>query len=165
VLPNNSNVVMASRQAAALSGKDVRVVPTETVPQGIAALVAFNYEADLDTNAAAMEEAAASIQTAEVTWAVRDVVLNGIEVGEGQVIGLLNGVLEVAGEDESEIIDTLVQRMRAEEMELITIYYGEDVSADEAESLAERLGHEYPEQEIELVCGGQPYYRYILSAE
>lgn len=165
VLPNNSNVVMASRQAAALSGKDVRVVPTETVPQGIAALVAFNYEADLDTNAAAMEEAAASIQTAEVTWAVRDVVLNGIEVGEGQVIGLLNGVLEVAGEDEGEIIDTLVRRVRAEEMELITIYYGEDVSVDEAESLAERLGHEYPDQEIELISGGQPYYRYILSAE
>jgi DAK2 domain fusion protein YloV len=165
VLPNNGNVVLTARQAAALSGKDVRIVPTETVPQGIAALVAFNYEGALDTNVVAMEQAAAAIRTAEVTWAVRDARLNGLQVKEGQVIGLLNGVLEVAGEDEQEVIDEILRRMEVGTLELITVYYGQDVPIEEAEALAERIRGDYPDQEVELVYGGQPYYRYILSAE
>jgi len=165
ILPNNGNVVMTARQAAALSGKDVRVIPTETVPQGIAALVAFNYEADLEANVAAMEAAAASVQTGEVTWAIRDVQINGLQVREGQVIGLLNGVLEVAGDDENAVIEGLLRRMDAGAKELITVYYGEDVSTAEAEAMVARIRRAYPEQEIELVSGGQPYYRYILSAE
>ena len=165
VLPNNANVVLTARQAAALSGKEVRVVPTETVPQGIAALMAFNYEADLEGNVAAMEQAAAAVQTAEVTWAIRDATLNGIRIREGQVIGLVNGVLEVAGEDEGQVIEELLRRMGAQERELITIYYGEDVSEEEAGRMAERIRRVCPDQEVELVYGGQPYYRYILSAE
>jgi dihydroxyacetone kinase-like predicted kinase len=165
LLPNNGNVVMTARQAAALSTKDVRVVPTDTVPQGIAALVAFNYESDLDANTAAMEQAAAGIQTAEITCAVRDARLNGIQVKEGQIIVLLNGVLELAGEDERAVIDEVLRRMAVGELELITIYHGEDVTAAEAQALAEHVGEVYPQQEVELVYGGQPYYRYILSAE
>lgn len=165
ILPNNGNVVLTARQAAALSGKDVRVIPTETVPQGIAALVAFNYEADLETNVAAMEAAAAAVQTGEVTWAIRDVRLNGLQVREGQTIGLLNGVLEVAGDDEGTVIEELLRRMGASELELITIYYGEDVSAAEAAEMAARIRQAYPAQEVEVVAGGQPYYRYIFSAE
>lgn len=165
VLPNNSNVTMTARQAAALSSKDVRVVPTETIPQGIAALVAFNYEADLDRNVAAMEEAAASVQTAEITRAIRDASLNGIQVKEGQVIGLLNGVLEAAGESEQEVIDDILHRMGAAELELISLYYGEDITAEQAEEMAARIQDGYPDQEVELVYGGQPYYCYILSAE
>jgi DAK2 domain fusion protein YloV len=165
VLPNNGNIVMAARQAAELSGKEVRVVATDTVPQGIAALVAFNYEADLDTNVQAMEEAAAAIQTGEVTWAVRDAQLNGVQVREGQFIGLHNGVLAVAGEEEATVVLELLQRMGAEELELITVYYGQDVSQAEAEEMASRIREHYPQQELELVYGGQPYYRYILSAE
>lgn len=165
VLPNNGNVVMASRQAAQLSGKDARVVPTDTVPQGIAALVAFNYEADLDANVAAMEEAAAAIQTAEVTSAIRDATLDGIRVREGQVIGLINGVLEVAGDDEQAVIDELLVHMGVADLELVTIYYGQDVSEEEAERLVERVQVAYPDQELELLPGGQPHYRYIISAE
>ncbi len=165
ILPNNSNVVMTARQAAALSGKDVRVVPTETVPQGIAALIALNYEADLEANVAAMEAAAAAVQTGEVTWAVRDVSLNGLHVREGQVIGLLNGVLEVAGEEENAVVDELLRRMGAGEAELITTYYGKDISAEDAEKMAARIRRAYRDQEVELVYGGQPYYRYILSTE
>jgi DAK2 domain fusion protein YloV len=165
VLPNNGNVVMTARQAAALSSKDVRVVPTDTVPQGIAALVAFNYEADLDANMVAMEQAAAGIQTAEITRAVRDARLNGVQVKEGQVIALLNGVLEVAEEDERAVIDEVLRRMGVQDLELITIYYGEGVTAEEAQALVEHISGVYPKQEIELVYGGQPYYRYILSAE
>jgi DAK2 domain fusion protein YloV len=165
ILPNNGNVVLTARQAAALSGKDVRVVPTETVPQGIAALIAFNYEADLETNFGAMERAAAVIQTGEVTWAVRDVSLNGLRVKEGQVIGLLNGVLDVAGEEDNEVVDELLRRIGAAEAELITIYYGSDIAGEDAEKMAERVRQMYSDQEVELVYGGQPYYRYILSAE
>jgi hypothetical protein len=165
ILPNNGNVVMTARQAGALSSKQVRVVPTENVPQGIAALVAFNYEADIDTNARAMEEAAVAIQSAEVTWAVRDVSLNGVQVKQGQVIGLLNGELASAGEDETEIVMEMLRRMGAKELELITLYYGEEVKAEEAEALAKKIRQAYADQEIELVYGGQPYYRYILSAE
>lgn len=165
VLPNNSNVVMTARQAAALAGKEVRVVPTDTVPQGVAALIAFNYAADLEANAAAMEQSAAAIQTAEVTYAIRDVSMNGLRVKEGQIIGLLNGMLEVAGEEEAAVIDELLARMGAAELELITIYYGQDVTAEEAERTAERVRQNYPDQEVELVYGGQPYYRYILSSE
>jgi len=165
LLPNNGNVVMTAHQAAALANKEVRVIPTDTVPQGIAALVAFNYEADLDSNVQAMEQAAACIQTAEVTVAIRDAQLNGVEVKEGQVIALLNGVLEVAGEEERPVIDKIVRSMGAAELELITIYYGEEATPAEAETLAQHMREEYPEQEIELVYGGQPYYRFIFSAE
>ncbi|MBN1484785.1 MAG: DAK2 domain-containing protein [Chloroflexia bacterium] len=165
VLPNNSNVIMAARQAAELSGKEVRVVPTDTVPQGIAAMVAFNYEADLSSNLETMEQAAASVQTAEITWAVRDAVLDGVEVQEGQVIGLLNGVLEAAGEDEPLVTEELLQRMGAADLELITIYYGQDVSEEQATDMADRIAEQYPDHEIELLYGGQPYYRYIISAE
>lgn len=165
VLPNNGNIVMAARQAAELSGKEVRVVPTDTVPQGIAALVAFNYEADLETNVQAMEEAAAAVQTGEVTWAVRDAQLNGVRVREGQFIGLHNGVLAVAGEDEGTVVLELLRRMGAEEKELITVFYGQDVPQAEAEETASRIREQFPNQEVELVYGGQPYYRYILSAE
>ncbi len=165
VLPNNGNVVMTARQAAALAGKEVCVVPTETVPQGVSALIAFNYEADLETNAAAMEQSAAAIQTAEVTYAIRDVSLNGLHVKEGQIIGLLNGVLEVSGEDEAAVIDEILERMGAADLELVTVYYGQDVTTEEAERTAERIRRNYPDQEVELVYGGQPYYRYILSAE
>jgi len=165
VLPNNGNVVMTARQAAALAGKEVRIVPTETVPQGIAALVAFNYEADLDTNVSVMEQAAASIQTAEVTIAVRDARLNGLQVKEGQVIALLNGVLEVAGTEEQPVIDDILRRMGAADLELITVYYGAEVTPAVAEGLAKHIRQDYADQEVELVYGGQPYYRYILSAE
>jgi DAK2 domain fusion protein YloV len=165
ILPNNGNVVMTARQAAAMAGKDVRVVPTDTVPQGIAALVAFNYEADLDTNVLAMEQAAASIQTAEITVAIRDARLNGVQVREGQIIAVLNGVLEVAGEEELAVIDEVIRRMGAADLELITIYYGEEVTSAEAETLAQHIQTDYAAQEVELVYGGQPYYRFIFSAE
>ncbi|MGC8873363.1 MAG: DAK2 domain-containing protein [Chloroflexia bacterium] len=165
VLPNNGNTVMAARQAAELSGKEVRVVPTDTVPQGIAALVAFNYEADLETNVEAMGEAAAAVQTGEVTWAVRDAQLNGVQVREGQFIGLHNGMLAVAGEDETAVVLELLRRMGAEDLELITVYYGQDVPRTEAEGMAGRIREHFPDQQVELVYGGQPYYRYILSAE
>ena len=165
ILPNNKNIVMAAEQAKSLSEKRVEVVPTITVPQGISALLALNYQADLPTNVRTMVEATEAIETAEITQAVRSVQLDGMDVGEGEVIGLINGILKVKGERPDRVVMDALGSMCAEEYEIITIYYGESTTADEAQQLAGEIAERYPEQEIEVVDGGQPHYHYILSAE
>ncbi len=165
ILPNNKNIVMAAEQAKALSEKNVQVVPTVTVPQGISALLALNYQADLITNARVMAEAAKAIETAEITTAVRSVQVNGLRVQKGEVIGLVNGKLEVKGDTPSQVALKALAAMQVEDLEIITIYYGESINADEAQRLADEITNLYPDQEIELVDGGQPHYHYILSAE
>lgn len=165
ILPNNKNVILTAQQAQKLSDRQVRVVPSKSIPQGISALLAFNYQADLDTNAQVMEEALTAVQTGEVTRAVRSVKINGIEVGEGQLIGLLNGDLVAAGDDYAEVILQLLHKMHAENLEIITLYYGEGVSEEEAQALAADISKRYPDQEIEVVQGDQPHYPYIISAE
>ncbi|NIO70974.1 MAG: DAK2 domain-containing protein, partial [Anaerolineae bacterium] len=165
ILPNNSNIILAAQQAQKLSEKNIRIVPTRTIPQGVSALLAFNYQADLDTNARVMERAAGEVQTVEITIATRSVQLNGVDVKEGEVIGLLNDTLAASGSSPEQVIEEVLRQMKAEEYEIITIYYGENVTQGEAEALAARISQDYPEQEIELVNGGQPHYPYIISAE
>jgi DAK2 domain fusion protein YloV len=165
ILPNNKNIVMAAEQAQALATKNVQVVPTITVPQGIAALLALNFQAGLETNARAMAEAASSIETIEITTAVRSVQINGLHVQQGEVIGLINGTLVAKGSLPADVVQQTLDRIQAAQYEIITIYYGEAVTADEAHGLAEIVGQQYPDQEIEVVDGGQPHYYYILSAE
>jgi dihydroxyacetone kinase-like predicted kinase len=165
ILPNNKNIVMAAEQAKSLSDKRVEVVPTITVPQGISALLALNYQADLATNVRTMVEATEAIETAEITQAVRSVQIDGMEVGEGEVIGLVNGQLKVKGERPDKVVLEALETMTAEEYEIVTLYYGESITADEAQQLADQIAERYPEQEIEVVDGGQPHYHYILSAE
>jgi uncharacterized protein len=165
ILPNNKNIVMAAEQARALSQKNVVVVRTGTVPQGIAALLALNYQADLVTNAQVMDEAAQSIQTAEITRAVRAAHINGMQVQEGEVIGLVNGTLQVKGQEPAEVTKVALSQMHAQDFEIITLYYGESVTQNQAQQLADELAERYPDQEFEVVDGGQPHYYYILSAE
>ena len=165
ILPNNKNIVLTAEQAKSLAKKQVEVVPTITIPQGITALLSLNYQADLDTNARVMAEAAGTIETVEITTAVRSVQVNGIEVREGEVIGLVNGQLKVKGDSPATVVFKALLEVNTEEYEIITIYYGESVRADEAEELAELLAERYPEQEVEVVDGGQPHYHYILSVE
>ena len=165
ILPNNSNIILAAQQAQRLSEKNIRIVPTKTIPQGVSALLAFNYQADLDTNARVMERAAGEVQTVEITVATRSVQLNGVNVKKGEVIGLLNDVLAASGNSPEQIIEGVLRQMNAEEYEIITIYHGENVTQEEAKAQAARISRDYPEQEIELVNGGQPHYLYILSAE
>ncbi|MCC7355191.1 MAG: DAK2 domain-containing protein [Anaerolineae bacterium] len=165
VLPNNSNVILTARQAQQLSHKDVRVVPSKTIPQGIAAFLAFSLQADLDANARDMEAALADIQTGEVTVAVRAARFNGIQVAPGDVIGLLNDQLTTKGSRATDVAMTLLEQMRAQETEIITIYRGEPESQEAAEALAEAVRARYPAQDVELVSGEQPYYHYIISAE
>jgi DAK2 domain fusion protein YloV len=165
ILPNNGNIVMSARQTTSLTKKHVAVVPTDTVPQGMSALIALNFEASLQDNLKAMEEAARNVQTGELTRAVRDAKVGGIEVKEGQIIGLLNNTLVTTGADRDTVAWDLMQRMGASERELITIYWGGDVTEEDAETFAGNVRERYPGAEVELVSGGQPFYDYIISAE
>jgi len=166
LLPNNKNILMSAKSAAELiSTKDVRVVPTTTIPQGIAALLSMDSSSDFDEAQDVMTEAGQSVQTGEVTTATRSVTLNGVKVNEGQVIGLVNDVLRVAGSDINSVVVDLLKEMSAENLELISVYYGADIKPQQAETLVEHLAELYPNHDIELQFGGQAHYFYILSAE
>jgi hypothetical protein len=165
VLPNNSNVILAARQAETLSKKQVVVVPTKTLPQGIAALLAFNYQADLETNARRMQAAAAQVQTIEVARAVTDRTFNGFNIKPGDVMGLFNDELMSVGQDcDGPVLDILA-RIQMEAYEIATIYFGDDCSRSQADGLAREISGRYPDLEIEVHSGGQPHYDYIISLE
>jgi len=165
ILPNNPNVVPAAQQAQGLSKKQVRLVPTQTLPQAVSTLLAFSYQADLDTNVQAMDEARKEVRTAELTFAVRPARVKGLEVAEGQVIGLLDGELTACGGDLNTVAMEMLQQMGAQDGEIITVYVGEGVSPAQPETLVSLIRERYPEQEVELVDSGHPHYPYILSAE
>jgi len=165
ILPNNGNVILSARQAVDLTDKEIYVVPTDTLPQGIAAMTGFNFEADFATNCQVMTETANNVQTAEITTAVRAVQMSGVRVREGDFIGLINGNLTVAGQNMELVIRDTLQRMNIDRYEIVTLYYGEDVTVHEAQETAKRIKAQYSHIEIEVVDGGQPYYAYILSAE
>ncbi len=165
VLPNNKNILLAAQQAAEVSQKDVVVVPTRSIPQGISALLALDQEATLEENAEAMMEAAQEVITGEVTWATRDVALNGVKVREGDAIGLLDGELVVDANSFEEVVRWLLAEADLEDRELVTLYYGEQVTEEEAQELRDQLMEDYPDLEFEVLEGGQPHYPYIISIE
>ena len=165
VLPNNKNIILAARQAKDLSSKSVRVVASKSMPQGISALLVLSQQSDLDKNALQMEAALAAVQTGEVTTAVRDVRLGGVEVAEGDYIGLKDGELVVQGETAEGVVRALLDQMATEDAEIITLYRGEPITMDRAAELEAELREQYPEQEVELVDGGQPHYHFLFSVE
>ncbi|MGC9521476.1 MAG: DAK2 domain-containing protein [Anaerolineae bacterium] len=165
ILPNNKNVLMAAKQAAEVSEKEVAIVPTRSIPQGVSALLALDQGASLAENAAAMEAYSQEVITGEVTSATRDVKLNGVHVKEGDAIGLLDDELVVATHSFDEAVHWLLAEADLDHRELVTLYYGDQVTAAEAADLAERLREAYPDLEFEVVAGGQPHYPYLLSIE
>ncbi len=165
MLPNNSNIILAANQARDLSNKHVVVVPTKTIPQGISAMLAFNYQADVETNAERMSQAAGEIQTIEVTQAVRSTQINGIDVTQGDIIGLLNDRLVAAGQDYTSVVLDVLSQASTEEYEIATIYFGQDATPEEANTLADHIVQKYPDLEVEVHQGGQAHYRHILSLE
>jgi uncharacterized protein len=166
VLPNNSNILMASRQAQELVEKSVRIIPSKTVPQGMVALLAFNYTEDLDSNAEAMTSAIGSVRTLEITTAVRDAQVDGKDVRSGQTIGLLDGTLVEAGDNRDVVIDAMVERVNMDEYEVVTIYYGATTDEAQAQALAQRITERYDHLDtVEVQRGGQPFYDFIISAE
>ncbi|HZY43703.1 MAG TPA: DAK2 domain-containing protein [Anaerolineae bacterium] len=165
ILPNNSNIILAAKQAADLVKKQIKVVPTKTIPQGVAALLAFNDQRDLESNAKSMEAAAKRVQTGEVTTATRSVEFNGVKVVEGQIIGLLNDVLTAAGTSIEEVTWTLLEQMKVAGLEIVTLYYGNGLLSAVADTLGAAIRGKYNHLEVEVVEGGQPHYDYIISAE
>jgi DAK2 domain fusion protein YloV len=165
LLPNNSNVILAAEQAHKLCSRPMAVIPTRFIPQGIAALLALNYQADFETNVAALTDAIGEVETGEITFATRSATINGVEIADGQIIGLHNGELKVTGETVTEVAQALLKEMDTAEREIITLYYGETTGEGDANTLAGLLQQDWPEQEIEVVAGGQPHYHYILSVE
>jgi DAK2 domain fusion protein YloV len=166
VLPNNKNIIASAVQAAEMSVKQVRVVPTRTIPQGIAALLGLVPDGELDAVHAAMERAQAAVESGEVTTASRSVEVAGVAVQEGQFIGLHNTILKTAGDSLPAVVLSLLDHMRAGERELATLFYGADVDAGAAEQIAAQVRAAYPNLDpVELHPGGQPYYHFILSVE
>jgi dihydroxyacetone kinase-like predicted kinase len=167
LLPNNANVIMAARQAADLAAPDLRlvVVPTYTVPQGIAAQLAFSAEATAEENAGAMAQAASTVRTVEVTRATRSVALDGLAVREGAALALLDDRPAVAAPDAPTAAQRALDRAGAATAGIITIYHGREVGGEAAQALAAALREHYPQAEVEVVDGGQPHYDYLISVE
>ncbi|MDW8326853.1 MAG: DAK2 domain-containing protein [Anaerolineales bacterium] len=165
ILPNNKNIIMAAQQAAQHSPKQVRVVPTRSVPQGIAALMQFVPTGKLEDVEAAMNRSLSQVQTGEVTQATRSVELHGVQVDEGQIIGLHNGQLKVSSDTLTGAVFKLLEEMGAAQHEVITLYYGAEVTEADAEQLTAAIAERYPEAAVEFHFGGQPHYYYIISVE
>lgn len=165
VLPNNKNIVLTAEQARELSHKQLAVVPTLNIPQGIAAMLAFNPEASLGDNVARMQAAIQDVVCGEITTATRTVEIDGVAASAGQIIGLVNDALVTAGEDLYAVVVATLEHMRASRGEIITLYYGENVAPGDADTLAGRLRARFGQQQVEVVEGQQPHYFYILGTE
>ncbi|MBI2846358.1 MAG: DAK2 domain-containing protein [Chloroflexi bacterium] len=165
VLPNNKNVVMTAQQACSLTKKEAEVVPTHSLPQGIAALLAFNAEANFESNLETMKAVVAPTRTLELTRAVRSAEMGGVRVEGGQAIGFIDGELVAAGERIPAVLYELLEKCHLKDGNLVTLYYGGDTEKVEAERVAQNIRRDFPGVEVELVWGGQPHYNYIVSVE
>jgi hypothetical protein len=166
IFPNNKNIVLAANQARDLTeDKEIIVVPTRTIPQGISALISFVPEKNSEENLEAMMEAVSNVKTGQITYAVRDTRIDDKEIHEGDIMGIGDtGILAVGKEREQVALET-VEAMMDEDAEIISIYYGEDSSEEDAAALAEQLEEKYPDCEVEVNQGGQPIYYYFISVE
>lgn len=165
VFPNNSNIVMAAQQAAAVAeDKDVHVLPAKTIPQGLSACVMFNPDADLEDNLADMEDAIASVKSGEVTYAIKDTTFEGLPIKAGQYMGILGKTIVDAEEDMMSVTKKLLEKMLTDESELVTLIYGEDAMKEQAEELEQYIGS-ISEAEVEIYNGKQPVYSFIIGVE
>lgn len=166
ILPNNKNIILAANQAQSLTkDKDILVIPTKTVPQGITAVISYMPEADVDTNMESMQEAIKNVKTGQVTYAVRDTHIDDKEIHEGDIMGIGDqGILSV-GQSVEAATKEMLEQMVDENSELISLYYGQDVLQEDAEKFAASVEELYPEVDIDLHSGGQPIYYYVISVE
>ncbi|MPQ25886.1 DAK2 domain-containing protein [Bacillus paralicheniformis] len=165
ILPNNSNIVMAANQAADVAGQHVIVIPTKTVPQGMAALLAFNPALGADENEAAMLDAIGEVKSGQITYAVRDTNIDGIDIKKGDFMGILNGKIVETASDQLTAAKKLLAGMIDEDSEIVTVIKGEDAPEEEAEKLAAYISETYEDVEVEVHDGKQPLYSYILAVE
>lgn len=165
ILPNNKNIIMAANQAAEISDKDIRVIPTTTVPQGITAITMFNQEDDVEANVESLNEAMQNVKSGSVTYAVRDTEMDGIEIKEGNILGLLEGKIKEVGKSPYEVAKTLIEKMSDDDSELITIFYGEDCELERVEELVAIIEEEYEDFDVQCYKGNQPLYYFIIAIE
>ena len=166
LLPNNKNIILTASQAQSLTSKELAVLPTRTLPQGVAALIAFSYEGTLEENVQAMKEAIAGVKTVEITKAVRSTQIKGLKIKKGQSIGIVDDEeLVAAGDSITEVLFEALGKTDIESAEIVTLYYGADVEAVQAEQIVQEICDKYPEKQVEMVSGGQPHYSYIISLE
>lgn len=165
ILPNNSNIIMASEQAASVVDEEVVIIRTKTVPQGIASILAFNPSADMKENEKKMNEAITSVKSGQVTYAVRDTSIDGVEIAKGDFMGISEGKIITSKTNKLEVTKELLEKMMDEDSEIVTIIYGEDSSEDEAQELADFIEEKFPDAEAEIHDGKQPIYSFILSVE
>lgn len=165
ILPNNGNIIMAAEQVKHLCEKKVDIVPTRSVMQAISALIAYNSEGDLEQVVSAMNLEYQSIAYAEVTYAVRDSAVNGLDIKEGNIIGIINGTISLQGLEVETMVLDLLEKMEAQDCELLTLFYGADVPEHDAMLLKGKIMGKYPDSEVEMHYGGQPHYHYLLSVE
>jgi DAK2 domain fusion protein YloV len=165
ILPNNKNIIATASQVQSLTQKKVKVVPTRSIPQGVVALLAFDYEADFKANAEIMEKALSSVKSIEITRSVRATRINGLKIRRKQPIGLLDGELIAVGDTNLDVVNQLLSRLDMEKAEVVTVYYGVDAEVAEAEAINADITKNYPRLQVELIRGGQPHYSYIISVE
>ncbi len=166
ILPNNSNIIMAANQAASLcEDKQIFVIPTKTIPQGVVAMINYIPERTAQENADTMTAELSSVQTGQVTYAVRDTEIDGIAIRKDDYMGIGDHTILSAGTDMDVVIKEMLDKMITEDSSIITIYYGEEKTEDDANALAEKFGDDYPECEVEVYYGGQPVYYYLISVE
>ena len=166
ILPNNKNIILAANQAQALTeDKDIIVVPTKTVPQGITAIINYVPEEDAKANEEMMKEEIQNVKTGQVTYAVRDTHIDDKEIHEGDIMGIGDAGILSVGQSVEATTKEMLSLMADEDSELISIYYGQDIQEEDAEKLASEIEELYPEADVDLHCGGQPIYYYVLSVE
>jgi dihydroxyacetone kinase-like predicted kinase len=165
ILPNNKNIILAAQAAAELTVKHVIVIPSHSVPQGMAAMMRLIASGDPKVVAADMNSVLNDVETGEITTATRSVEIDGVNVKQDQIIGLLNEKLVVASDNLKDTTLGLLKKAHADHFELITMFYGLEVSRMEVDAIADSIRKKYPKQEIEVQEGGQPHYQYIISIE
>ena len=165
VFPNNKNIILAAQQASDLTNKNLIVIGTKSVPEGITAAIAFNPDASAEENMEAMNDAIKGVKSASVTYAVRDTHVDGFDLAVGEIIGLDDKAILAKGKLVSDTTERLVEKLITEDTMNITLFYGEDIREEEAMALSEKLAAKYPDCEVSAVRGGQPVYYYLISLE
>ncbi len=165
LFPNNSNIIMAANQAKALSDKDVYVIPSKTMPQCITAMLEFDRELSPKENFEKMSESLSRVKTIQITYAVRDTVFNELEIHKDDYLAVSDGEIKGVGKERNEIILKAIENTIDSDSEILSIYYGSDVTEEEANEIAEKIEGKYPELEIDVYSGGQPIYYFVFSIE
>jgi len=165
IMPNNKNIIMAANQAAEISDKHIHVIPTTTIPQGIACTTIFNPDAKVEENVEELNNSIELVKTGSVTYAVRDTEIDGIEIKEGNMLGLVEGKIKEVGEEKITVAGKVIDKMIDDDSELITVYYGEEVTEDEANLFVDKLQEKYDDLDIQCYKGNQPLYYFLMSVE